>query len=146
MRARRSEDTKVEMNMTPMIDVVFQLLTFFMFTLRPVVHEGQFAVNMSTGGAAAPEVEEFKLPPLVVHLKATEDGELASILLGDRLMRNFGDLGIQVQTLSGGAMGEEIEAEIHADDALHYTHLISAVNTLTAAKISKINFAAGGSL
>ena len=143
MRRRQREETKVEMNMTPMIDVVFQLLTFFMFTLRPMVHEGQFAVNMSTGGAASPEQEEFKLPPLAVNLRATEDGDLAAILLGDRQIRNFDDLRIQVGALVGGAIGEEIEAEIHADDSLQYAHLVSAVNTLTAARISKINFAPG---
>jgi biopolymer transport protein ExbD len=146
MRRRTGEDAKVEMNMTPMIDVVFQLLTFFMFTLKPMIHEGQFAVSMAAAaGAASPEVEEFKIPPLAVYLKATGEGELAAILLGDREVRGFDDLRIQVQMLAGGAMADEIEAEIHADDALQYTHLIGAVNALTAAKISKINFAGGGS-
>jgi biopolymer transport protein ExbD len=133
------------MNMTPMIDVVFQLLTFFMFTLKPMIHEGQFAVNMAlTAGAAAPTVEEFKIPPLAVHLKATDTGELAAILLGERQLRNFDDLRIQIQALAGGAFAEEVEAEIHADDALQYEHLVSAVNALTAARISKINFAGAG--
>jgi len=145
LRRLAREDIKVDMNMTPMIDVVFQLLTFFMFTLKPMVHEGQFAVNMSAAGAAAPSVEEFKIPPLAVHLKATYDGELAAILLGERQMRNFEDLRIQVQTLAGGAFAEEVEAELHADDSLQYSHLVSAVNALTAAKISKINFAPGSS-
>ena len=159
MRRRSAEDTKVEMNMTPMIDVVFQLLTFFMFTLKPMIHEGQFAVNMSAGGgSAAPEVEEFKIPPLAVYLKARDDGELARISLGDRVIyqdsedgdrekrvkRGFEDLRIQVQALAGGAFAGEAEAEIHADDGLKYTHLMSAVNALTAAKVAKINFAAGG--
>lgn len=145
MRRRAREETKVEMNMTPMIDVVFQLLTFFMFTLKPMIHEGQFAVNMSAGGgSAAPEVEEFKIPPLAVYLKAGDDGELARISLGDRPMRSFEDLRIQVQALAGGAFAGEAEAEIHADDGLRYTHLMSAVNALTAAKVAKINFAAGG--
>ncbi len=145
MRRRTTEDTKVEMNMTPMIDVVFQLLTFFMFTLKPMIHEGQFAVDMAaTAGAAAPTVEEFKIPPLAVYLKATEGGDLAAILLGERQLRNFDDLRIQIQGLAGGAFAEEVEAEIHADDALQYAHLVSAVNALTAARISKINFAGGG--
>jgi biopolymer transport protein ExbD len=144
LKRRPREELKVEMNMTPMIDVVFQLLTFFMLTLKPMIHEGQFAVNMSVGGAAVPEAEEFKLPPLAVYVRATDDGNLAGILLGDRQIRGFDDLRIQVSSMVGGAIGEEIEAEIHADDALAYEHLVSAVNTLTAARISKINFAPGG--
>ena len=141
MRRAPHQEPKVEMNMTPMIDVVFQLLTFFMFTLKPMIHEGQFAVNMSVGGAAAPSNEEFKLPPLQVNLEATEDGELAAILLGDRLIRNFDDLRVQISALVGGGIGDEIEAEIHADDSLQYAYLVAAVNTLTAARVNKINFA-----
>lgn len=142
MRRKPREETRVEMNMTPMIDVVFQLLTFFMFTLKPMIHEGQFAVNMAAAGqSATPTVEESKIPPLAVYLKATADGDLAAILLGERQLRNFDDLRIQVQTLAGGAFAEEVEAEIHADDSLQYAHLVSAVNALTAARIAKINFA-----
>lgn len=142
MRRRKPDDTKIETNMTPMIDVVFQLLTFFMFTLRPIILEGQFAVTMAAAGQAAPAIEEFKIPPLAVFLKAGDDGGIDTILLGERPMRNFEELRIQVQSLAGGAFEGEIEAEIYADDKLHYAHLVSAVNALTAAKISKINFAA----
>jgi biopolymer transport protein ExbD len=130
------------MNMTPMIDVVFQLLTFFMFTLKPIIHEGQFAVNMSTGGAAMP-TEETIIPPLAVHLSATPDGTLSGIALGDAsLGLSFDRLTIQVQGLASGMFGD-IEAEIHADDTLHYEYLIAAVNALTKANITKINFAPG---
>jgi biopolymer transport protein ExbD len=133
---------KVELNMTPMIDVVFQLLTFFMFTLKPLIHEGQFVVNLPAGGVAAP-VETPEFPPIPVFLRATPDGDLAAILLGDLPVRSFEDLQIQVQAIAGGQMRESVEAEIHADDTLQYVHVISAVNALTAAKISKINFAGG---
>ena len=38
MGKRRSRlESKIDINMTPMIDVVFQLLTFFMLTLKTVI-------------------------------------------------------------------------------------------------------------
>lgn len=141
MKLRRGPTAdKPEMNMTPMIDVVFQLLTFFMFTLKPIIHEGQFAVNMSTGGTAVP-TDEMVIPPLAVYLRATADGSLANISLGDASMGlSFDRLTIQVQGIATGMFGE-VEAEIHADDALRYEYLVSAINALTKANITKINFA-----
>ncbi len=35
--------------MTPMIDVVFQLLIFFMLTLKIIAPEGDFNINMPLG-------------------------------------------------------------------------------------------------
>ena len=144
MKSRKHRaESKVELNMTPMIDVVFQLLIFFMFTLKPVIHEGQFAVNMSTGGAPTP-TEEMIIPPLAINLRADADGELVGIFFGDKQVQNFEQLKIQVQRVAGGAFADDVEAEIHADDPLKYEYLIAAVNALTAANISKINFAGGG--
>lgn len=143
MRARSpAEEPGLELNMTPMIDVVFQLLIFFMFTLKPVIHEHQFVVTLSTTSVAeAPE--ELLLPPLAVYLRADARGALASIALGDNPIRDFDELRVRCQSLAGGTFGAEVEAEIYTDDALQYQYLIEAVNALTAANISNINFAPG---
>jgi hypothetical protein len=39
--------------MTPMIDVVFQLMSFFMCTLKIVAPEGDFDIRMPLGKSAA---------------------------------------------------------------------------------------------
>ena len=48
MKPRRgpSGPAKVEQNMTPMIDIVFQLLTFFIMTLKIATQEGDFNIKM----------------------------------------------------------------------------------------------------
>ncbi len=48
IRGSRSAD-KIEAQMAPMIDVVFQLLIFFMLTLKIIEPEGDFSVNMPLG-------------------------------------------------------------------------------------------------
>ena len=48
---------KIELNMTPMIDVVFQLLSFFMFTLKIAQVEGNFNIKMPAATAAADDIE-----------------------------------------------------------------------------------------
>ena len=80
-RARLS--SKIDINMTPMIDVVFQLLTFFMLTLKTVIVEGDFNIKMPLG-AAAGAAEDIPLPPLQVRPTATPEGRLAGVRLGEQ--------------------------------------------------------------
>ena len=47
---KRVEPEKLETNMSAMIDVVFQLLIFFMLTLKIVEPEGDFNINMPAQG------------------------------------------------------------------------------------------------
>ena len=84
MAKRRGRlSSKIDINMTPMIDVVFQLLTFFMLTLKTVIVEGDFNIKMPLG-AAAGAAEDIPLPPLQVRLTATPEGRLAGVRLGEQ--------------------------------------------------------------
>ena len=48
-RNTNKEVEKIEPQMAPMIDIVFQLLIFFMLTLKIVEPEGDFSINMPLG-------------------------------------------------------------------------------------------------
>lgn len=72
---------KVPIDMTAMIDVVFQLLTFFMLTLKSVVVEGDFNIRMPLG-ASAGAAEDNPIPPLIIKMTATPEGRLAAVQLG----------------------------------------------------------------
>jgi biopolymer transport protein ExbD len=61
---------KVEINMTPMIDVVFQLMSFFMCTLKVVSPEGDFDIRMPIAAAAAAAPDDQQVPPVRVKLSA----------------------------------------------------------------------------
>jgi biopolymer transport protein ExbD len=75
--------SKIDINMTPMIDVVFQLLTFFMLTLKSVVVEGDFNIRMPLG-ASAGAAEDNPIPPIIVKMTATPDGQLSGVLIGNK--------------------------------------------------------------
>lgn len=45
-RRRRRDQGSVELNLAAMLDMAFQLLTFFILTFRPAPIEGQLALNM----------------------------------------------------------------------------------------------------
>jgi len=148
MRLRTSStlaETKIELQMTPMIDVVFQLLVFFLFTFKIVPVEGEIGVNMpplNTG--AAPQTEQSEpLDVVPIKLKSDPNGRLASIVLGqNNLGTSFQKL---FQTLKDTYVGpaekvEDVQVEIDADRRLLYHYVIRATNAIQLAGINQINF------
>ena len=109
MGKRRSRlASKIDINMTPMIDVVFQLLTFFMLTLKTVIVEGDFNIKMPLG-ASAGAAEDIPLPPLTVRMEATPEGGLAGVRLCER-----------------GMVGPELLGELAATEAAIESALAAA--------------------
>ncbi len=72
LRNRSSGPTKVEIPMAPMIDIVFQLLIFFMLNLKIVAPEGNFNINMPIGAPAAAAAEQ-NLPDIKVGIVSDRD-------------------------------------------------------------------------
>src|SRR5262245_13949235 len=79
----------------PMLDMAFQLLTFFVLTYKPSPTEGQFVMNLlppqpatSIAAEAPAEAASDKLPAslrtLPTVLKAGEGGRLAQITVGEQ--------------------------------------------------------------
>jgi biopolymer transport protein ExbD len=79
MAKRESKLSKVPVDMTPMIDVVFQLLTFFMLTLKTVIVEGDFNIKMPIGTSSG---DPPLIPPIIVKMSATPDGSLSDVRFG----------------------------------------------------------------
>ncbi len=78
----RELPSKIPIDMTAMIDVVFQLLTFFMLSIKAVVVEGDFNIRMPLGaGAGNPD---DLVPPIVVKMMATPDGHLSDVKVGGK--------------------------------------------------------------
>ena len=82
LRSSGREAEKIEPQMAPMIDVVFQLLIFFMLTLNIVEPEGDFNVNMPITDSNTPAEDPNIFPDIKVRLVANEDGSLNTIRLG----------------------------------------------------------------
>lgn len=143
--AGEPKDRKVQTDMTPMIDVVFQLLIFFLFTFKIAPVEGEIGVNMpplSIGSAVSQENPDVEKVP--IRLAAGSGGRLEDIRLGDNSLGN--DLRKLTETLKGTysgmltSLGTKVEVEIDADRALDYYWVIRATNAVMRANIDNINF------
>ena len=131
----KSQGAKIEAQMTPMIDVVFQLLIFFMLTLKIIPPEGDFSINMPIG-APSQATTDVQLPDIKVRLIAARNGQLAELRFGQRNLGNDPDVVFQQLNAEilksigrpGNPLTKDIEVEIDADYELHYNYTIQTVS------------------
>ena len=138
LRDSTRNDDGVELQMTPMIDIVFQLLIFFIMTFKITAMEGDFTIKMPKAGSSSSS-EDF-IPPLYVQLKAAENGSIAEIVMGDdSLGTDFGALSRKIiERVGSGPETEKIraetEVELDCDQTLRYEETVKAITAITGYK------------
>ncbi|HEY1067056.1 MAG TPA: biopolymer transporter ExbD [Pirellulales bacterium] len=146
-KRKRGPDDKVDIQMTPMLDMIFQLLVFFILTFNPGEQEGQLEVQMSsTAGAssAAPttiqDMAEIELGvPLV--LKASSAGGLAGITIGSHSVTTMPELRSRVEQLAAGDP-EAMKVDLTASSNLDYQYVMQAIEVMGRVGVKNINFGA----
>jgi len=137
-----SSQSKVEQQMTPLIDVVFQLLVFFVMSFKVSSVEGDFNVKMQRHGQDAdPRRLDLTSAPLKLRLVANGEGQLSSLSLNQQpfpasdwsvLQRHLLQL---VGTETGpGSLRDSLEVEIDCDYGLRYDYAISAVTAISGVR------------
>ncbi|MCL2004569.1 MAG: biopolymer transporter ExbD [Planctomycetaceae bacterium] len=127
MLRKRQPLEKPNINMMPMIDVVFLLLTFFVLTFRIIVPEGDFNVQMSPIGQAQPA--DVDAEAAQIRLIAQEDGSLAAIQLNGNPVEHFGQLRQRVSAII--LANPDLEVELFPDEYLHYEYVIQAITAVS---------------
>jgi len=151
IRNRNAAGRKIETQMTPMIDVVFLLLIFFMCTFKIIEPEGDFSINMPLGKPAEASVSDAELPPLRVRLVADPaTGELRQLIYNDRDFGNgpaaFARLNEEVGSVvaalrqigpaEAGEGDQTQEVELDPDFELDYRHVISAISACSGSLVN----------
>jgi biopolymer transport protein ExbD len=137
---QRRGDEKVELMMTPMIDIVFQLLVFFIMTFKIVSPEGDFNIKMPLAAPSEGIPDDSQLPPIKVRLRAAESGRLHSVLLGANTLnpkRPFDELRLQMRGIiddaggPGSVSAQATEVELDCDYNLRFEYVIDAITAVS---------------
>ncbi len=131
-------DDKIELQMTPMIDIVFQLLIFFIMTFKIVLPEGDFNIRMPSA-ASTRSAQPSETPPLTLRIRAGANGQLADIQLADRSFGADSDSFLRlhqyvrnlVDDSGGPGTASDQEIEIDCDYDLRYDYVIRAITAVT---------------
>jgi biopolymer transport protein ExbD len=135
VRNAGAREEKIELQMTPMIDIVFQLLIFFIMTFKIVVPEGDFNIKMPLSAPSQGPPDENLTPPIKVRL-TTSGGGSVGIRMNDTPIGDFTQLRGRVVGLIGdergpGSIADSAEVEFDCDYDLDYKHVIQAISAVS---------------
>ncbi len=140
MQVRRRDMQIVEMQMGPMIDMVFLLLVFFMVTAKPVKQESDISLGLP--GTVAAE-ESIELPD-EQRIRIEDDGR---VVLNDTTLGEPGDaqLGQLVATLkrfkeSADANKADALVTLDAADQTTQQRIVDVLNACARADITGVTF------
>lgn len=142
--------TAPEMNITPLIDVVFLLIIFFMLVNKIVSDETvQMVVPELTDAKTYDLGELDKISVSVAPVEGDRgsnplnwNGEPQYVQVGSQRFE-LGDLpGITAVLADARAKNEKVEVNLRADAALYFEAVQPVMTAITEAKIGKINLVA----
>ena len=140
MQIRRRDTQLVEMQMGPMIDMVFLLLVFFMVTAKPIKQESDISLGLP-GTVAAEETVEL---PDEQRIRIEEDG---SIVLNDSVLGVPADSALDglVATLkrfkeSADANKTDALVTLDAADDTSHQRIVDVLNACARADIGGVTF------
>lgn len=133
--------------MTPMIDVIFQLIIFFMCSIQFKSLEGKlYSYLPRDKGMASTEVTDPILEEVRIKLVYSASAEmLTKILVGNTEYKNWDALFEHMQRIAptlSTPSGDIIPVKIDADDKIPTQSVVNALNICKKAGIQKTEFAA----
>jgi biopolymer transport protein ExbD len=150
---RRMHHQDVELQVTPMLDMAFQLLTFFILTYRPAPVEGQFSMNLLPAAAAVEMGREAPpsdaqanaevpaaLRTLTTRVEARPDGSIGRITIGENEDSSVEQLRERLKTITADKTLPFDQAVIEADPGLRYEELMKVIDAFASNDITSISF------
>ncbi len=138
------EDTRLDANLTPMIDVLFQLLIFFLCATKFRLLDGRLATFLPDRGEPSACVtlrEELRLV-----LRQDAGSGATRVLLGERTLHSEDEIRTTVAVLYDEfrRVGTKVDVLLESDPSVPVQAVVTVMNACIRAGISDVGFAASG--
>ena len=151
---KKLRPVEVEVPITPMLDMAFQLLTFFILTYRPAPTEGQFSMNLLPAQQATEITKEqpkedatpsvdASLRTLKTILRAGENGLIGEMTLADKPITGLPELKTELESFVNDPVLSFDQAVISVDPQLRYSEVMKVIDVFSSLKpkpLTKISF------
>jgi biopolymer transport protein ExbD len=148
---RRGPPEDVPFPVTPMLDMAFQLLAFFILTFQPPSRESRIDLDLPASpvalpGAAVPANRPRPTAPdelgletdLVLRAEADAQGRLRALRLGDLVLTGAEELESRLRRYVAVLEGRPLRVEFVADESLLYEEAARLVGACAAAGVTTI--------
>lgn len=147
-RRRLGRTGGVAFPVTPMLDMAFQLLAFFILTFQAPTREARIDLYLPSIAMALPPVDESAGPPgpegegdLVVAIRSDESGKMLSLTLDDRPLLGPAELQEALYRLRRSRGPKILRVAILAEDRLQYEDAARVLGACSAAGVDAIRLA-----
>jgi biopolymer transport protein ExbD len=149
----------VELNLAAMLDMAFQLLTFFILTFRPSPIEGQVSLHLpppqpvtnvnatqSAGSDTSNTNPAIGLNSLVISAYSTPNGSLATMAIGEGRIDNVSTLDSRLRAILSEPGSPFDQVIIQVSSSLRYEELMKIIDVCTkqllpsGSKLTKLSF------
>jgi biopolymer transport protein ExbD len=153
-KKKKKAAEEISIPITPMLDMAFQLLTFFILTYHPMPAEGQFVMNLMPASPATdfraqspaetsatnPDIPAA-LRTLPTILRAGEAGSIGRVTLGEIDVEGMEALKRELKAILEDPTLPFDQAVIKVDPDLRYSELMQVIDVFSSLKVTKISFA-----
>jgi biopolymer transport protein ExbD len=150
---------EVAFPVTPMLDMAFQLLAFFIITFKPPTAETHLDLDLPATPVALPSAMTGNAQPiparnvdtdlendLLVRAEADDLGDLKALKLGEALVSDLDTLGKRLRLYTQLLEGKPLRVRLVADDKLRYEPAARIIATCSAAGVSAIRLTPPGAV
>ncbi|MBB6430569.1 ExbD/TolR family protein [Algisphaera agarilytica] len=143
-----------ELNLTSMIDVIFQLLIFFVVTANFMIDEGVLSAKLPQGAGSPTASDELPREKITIRLMSDpSDDALVSIERGPVgspiRYASFGELAADLDRLRYDPDGSRLDGIYEPDNpvliepqgTVRWQHVVNAFNAAISAKYTNVSFA-----
>ena len=150
-RGRLQNDQEVMFPVTPMLDMAFQLLAFFILTFKAPTAETHLDLDLPATPAALPAAAKGQArakPPraadsdlendLLVRAQADDLGDLKTLRLGEAVLPDLETLGKRLTQYVGLLENKPLRVRLVADDTLRYESAAQIIAVCQTAGVTTI--------
>jgi biopolymer transport protein ExbD len=158
-RRRRRTQSDVELNLAAMLDMAFQLLTFFILTFKPAPIEGEVALRLPPpkpvtvvreGQVVGSDVSNINpvagVNTLTVSVFPSRSGAIESLSIGESPIANVGQLEGRLKAVLSDPGNPFDQVIIQVGSDLRYEELMRVIDVCTkqtlptGEKLTKLSF------
>lgn len=144
-KRHKRKNEVAELNLTSMIDVVFQLLIYFILTVNFVVDEGVLITQLPD--VPDQQVEEPPKDPMIVALRGSYGDVAVTIDLNNQRIASFTELQMRLEELQfneekgrTGPFDTDYPVRIEPSEFVRWQHVLNAFNAVLQADYENVGF------
>lgn len=144
-RRRRRRTVRLTITFTPLIDIVFLLLLYFMLVAQFKSREELFQLDLPRAGTAAARADPFALPaePVRIRVRSTGDAPDDLVITSDDPLvgspRTLEEFTSAITAAATEALGSNQLVLVRPEPGTRWEHVLAVANAIKAAGLPRVH-------